>query len=657
MNMFRPPVNRLRKLICCCKVTVRPVCLQALQRCPAIQVIHCPLGCRMVGGQFLQGQLCLINLRYFSATNARHRDVNAVSGLLTGRDEAIDVAKNVQSLKELCVLVEAHGNNLDEQQITEFTQLYRQLCASTGSHLGLDDFQPFFDIVMRRAKFMDDRQLTRSLFHLTKSGVPQDTALIQTLLRQAENRINDMDVYELSILSCALDNLRTTEQVAAMLQAIALLSKNFLEETTSTSVLSSLLLSIHSRLSEKMIESFEDRIAAILHARKEPSLSRIAYIFNSFAVIGRNSDYVLDVASHFAVNSPDLDPDSWSQILNACEKLEYCNLNLLEHTVQIISNNIQDWSYADIARAFKAYAAVKFLNKPLLERVANRVVWLHHNDQSQLEDGINHLMTCAGLLAPYAELNFHPFPERYFYECLEKRALALLQSADSPRRCGHAVDLLHYCILMGNFPTELMQLVFSPRCEELLLKIRDKKLKKKRRNTLQSILRAVQISCDSDTKSKLHLDRPSKLLKTWERQPHDGKLDSKKIMQLSLKNCLQSLVDPGVHDIELDVGVFPNLVVDCRVVEKTSPVTDTNSDSSPSKSHALLLAPDSFYVTNLLEEDGEMWLLGNHVAKETQLKRLGYNVVWIPLREWVELKSMEKRLEYLSKRLGFIRNE
>ncbi|CAJ1086924.1 FAST kinase domain-containing protein 2%2C mitochondrial isoform X1 [Xyrichtys novacula] len=83
-------------------------------------------------------------------------------------------------------------------------------------------FEPLLQKVMRSAGYMRSRDLGLSLLSMLKLGVPQQSRVIQTLLRCCQETLNDFDERALSVLATCLEHLKDSPNVSSLRDGVRL---------------------------------------------------------------------------------------------------------------------------------------------------------------------------------------------------------------------------------------------------------------------------------------------------------------------------------------------------------------------------------------------------------------------------------------------------
>ncbi|XP_006811966.1 uncharacterized protein LOC102804351 [Saccoglossus kowalevskii] len=579
---------------------------------------------------------------------------SSLSNTVSAQNGVIWQINQMDSLESLVDFVHINGNKFDEEAVVsavrrmaEIVEVVRQ---DDQFNLWLMNLGPVCDLVMMHARYMTNINVTLCLYNFSKCEVPLNTPVMQTLLRQCEARMNDMDLESLTRLRVTLGKMPKTEQVDAMILATQILCKQTLNRTLSIRLLASLIEPMYNVLSPSEKREFDNRIVAIMTIRKDVKLKHVVNLFRQYGYVRHRSDVLLEKASQLIMNSDDVTAELLESVLVACERLKYYNDQLFEWSARFLQTHMEDLTINCLARVLHVYAVFGYVHKPLLRQVADHIYNLSDISPLDATGSIDSLSMCAFLLAPFAELNFRQFTEfksplsehakeefessdeeRYLCKLVEDKTEDLLLNANNTQY-GHVLDVINYLTMLNKTPSrELLQFIFDPKCQRFLMDIKDNARFNRRRNAYLNIYRSLEMNTYDDLS---HLSLETCVMQN--RKSTDGIVDTRKVLQLSLQAIIRLLYGDKLHT-EINILDYPGLIIDCKV--------DLKDSVRNNKRLALLLAPDSYYAKNLLE-DAEFWLLGNAVAMERQLNIIGYHVRWIPLREWAVLETKQDKMEY-----------
>ncbi|XP_040840482.1 FAST kinase domain-containing protein 2, mitochondrial [Ochotona curzoniae] len=233
-------------------------------------------------------------------------------------------------------------------------------------------FNQLCEQLMREARILYYDHLLFSLHALVKLGVPQNTLLVQTLLRTIQERINECDENCLSILSTLLDTLEPCKNVQALRSGLRILvdqqvwkiERIFTLQTVMKYIGQDTPVALKRKLEMKALREL-DRFS-ILNSQR---------MFEVLAAMNHRSVVLLNECSKkFLENIHGCPFKILSNILRSCRELRYYNLELFEGIAKYVATTFDIWTLKQVIFLLLLFENLGFRHVDLMNLFMKKVI-------------------------------------------------------------------------------------------------------------------------------------------------------------------------------------------------------------------------------------------------------------------------------------------
>ncbi|KAM3853764.1 FAST kinase domain-containing protein 2, mitochondrial-like isoform 1-T1 [Vipera latastei] len=155
----------------------------------------------------------------------------------------------------------------------------------TKTMLEHPQFRKLCQLVMDEAKYMYSNDLAHTLLSVVKLGVPQNTLLVQTLLRTCQERINEFNDRSVSIIANTLKGMEKCKNVEALQLGLQLLLQEKVHKISDVFVLQTIMRSIGKDVPLTLKRNLENKMLNLMGHLTVPNA------FQMFRVLGE-MDYL-----------------------------------------------------------------------------------------------------------------------------------------------------------------------------------------------------------------------------------------------------------------------------------------------------------------------------------------------------------------------------
>ncbi|NXP25349.1 FAKD2 protein, partial [Scytalopus superciliaris] len=467
----------------------------------------------------------------------------------------------------------------------------------------------------------DSRRMTRgdlvfSLHATVNLGVPQNTLLVQTLLRVCQEKLNQLDNRCVSVLATTLAGMEKDKNVSALQAGLQLLVEQRISTIRDIFILQNLMKCMGKDVPVFLKKKLEMAVLKEIDHLTFPNALRVF-----FALVAMNycSYPILNVCSKkIQENVHDAPLRQLILILEACHTLQYRNVKLFSALADYVNSTVCLWDKRQIVLFLSACETLAFQPSELLEIFAEKVT----EDPEFLN-----LKNLLIVLRVYSRLNYVPRVQKHeffdtLHSCLNK---CLPQISDT-----ELLKAVYSLCILGYLPHQALdELLQKDSRNELILS--DDLYKEQKEMMLRCVKTCMELDSSSFTK-------PAFLL--TENLSSSVSLNLRKAQETLIELLgdenmfLQNVQLPYKYHIDFEIRMDSDR-------KKVLPVnaTDDHPDSSVQRL-ALLFVPLSTFCMGTMHPQGKL------AMKKRHLNKLGYHVILIQNKKFQEM-AKEDAVEFL----------
>ncbi|XP_073074345.1 FAST kinase domain-containing protein 2, mitochondrial-like isoform X3 [Manis javanica] len=273
-------------------------------------------------------------------------------------------------------------------------------------------FSQLCEQTMREAKVMPFNQLLFSLHAVVKLGIPQNTLLVQTLLRVVQERINECDEKCLSVLSAVLEAMEPCKNVDALRIGLRILVDQQLWKIEHVFTLQVVMKCIGKDAPDILKRKLE--MKALRDLGKFSTLNS-QHMFEVLAAMNHRSILLLNECSKMVIDNIYGCPlKVLINILQSCKELRYYNLYLFKGIADYVATTFDIWKLKHVISLLILFANLGFRHTGLMDLLKKKVI-----DEP---DCLN-IKNIVPILHVYSSLN-------HFYECQARDFFVQFHSND-----------------------------------------------------------------------------------------------------------------------------------------------------------------------------------------------------------------------------------
>ncbi|XP_032549374.1 FAST kinase domain-containing protein 2, mitochondrial [Chiroxiphia lanceolata] len=467
----------------------------------------------------------------------------------------------------------------------------------------------------------DSRRMTRgdlvfSLHAVVNLGVPQNTLLVQTLLRVCQEKLNQLDNRCVSVLATTLSGMDKDKNVSALQAGLQLLVEQRISSIKDIFILQNLMKCMGKDVPVFLKKKLEMAVLKEIDHLTFPNALRV---FLALVAMNYCSYPILTACSKkIQENVHDVPFRQLILILEACHTLQYRNVKLFSALADYVNSTACLWDKRQIILFLSACEALGFQPSELMEIFAEKLT----EDPEFLN-----LKNLLIVLRVYSRLNYVPRVQKHrFFETLQSCLNKCLPQISDTELLKATYSL---CIL-GYLPHQALdELLQKDSKDELILS-----------DDLYKEQKEMMLRC---VKTCMELDSPSFMKPAFVITENSSSLVS-----LSLKKAQEALIellgDENMFRQNVQLPYKYHVDFEIRMDsegKKVLPITATDDHPDPSVQRlALLFVPLSTFCMGTTHPQGKL------AMKKRHLNKLGYHVILIQNRKFQEMTN-EDAVEFL----------
>ncbi|XP_041259618.1 FAST kinase domain-containing protein 2, mitochondrial [Onychostruthus taczanowskii] len=473
--------------------------------------------------------------------------------------------------------------------------------------------------LLREARRMTRGDLVFSLHALVSLGVPQNTLLVQTLLRVCQEKLNQLDNRCISVLATTLAGMDKDKNVSALQAGLQLLVEQRISSIRDIFILQNLMKCLGKDAPVFLKKKLE---MAVVREIDGLTFLTALRMFLTLAAMNYCSLPILNPCSKkIQENVHDVPFRQLILILEACHTLQYRNVKLFAALADYVNSTAYLWDKRQIILFLSACETLGFQPTELLDIFAEKV--------TEDPDFLN-LKNLLIVLRVYSRLNHVPRVQKHlFFETLHSCLNNCLPQI-SNRELLKAVYSLG---ILGYIPHRALdELLQKDSKDELIL---PDDLKEQNTVMLRCVKTCMELDSPSFTKPAFVLtENLSSLVSLNLRKAQEALIEL-----LGDENMFRQNVRlPYRYHIDFEIRMDSDR-------KKVLPIaaTDDHPDSHVHRL-AFLFAPVSAFCLGTTHPQGKLAMKKRHLTK------LGYHVILIQNNKFQEMKN-EDAVEFLKRKI------
>ncbi|XP_014810208.1 PREDICTED: FAST kinase domain-containing protein 2 [Calidris pugnax] len=471
----------------------------------------------------------------------------------------------------------------------------------------------------------DSRRMTRgdlvfSLHAVVNLGVPQNTLLVQTLLRVCQEKLNQLDNRCISVLATTLAELEKDKNVSALQAGLQLLVEQRIPNIRDIFILQNLMKCLGKDVPVFLKKKLEMAVLKEIDHLTFPNALRM---FLALDTMYYCSVPILNACSKkIQENVHDVSFRHLILILEACYNLQYRNVKLFSAVADYVNSAACLWDKRQMMLFLSAFETLGFQPSELMDIFAEKVT----EDPEFLN-----LKNLLIVLRVYSRLNYIPRDQKHlFFETLHNCLNKYLPQISNTELLKAVYSL---CIL-GYLPHRALdELLQKDSRDELFLS--DDLYKEQKEVMLRSVKACVELDSPSFTKPAFVLtESSSSLISLNLRKAREALIEL-----LGDENMFQQNVQlPYKYHIDFEIRMDSDR-------KKVLPIsaTDDHADSSVQRL-AFLFVPLSAFCLGTTHPQGKL------AVKKRHLNKLGYHVILVLNKKFQEMTN-EDAVEFLKEKI------
>ncbi|XP_076580324.1 FAST kinase domain-containing protein 2, mitochondrial isoform X2 [Chaetodon auriga] len=479
-------------------------------------------------------------------------------------------------------------------------------------------FHTLLQKAMNNLGHLHIRDMVFSLFGMVKLSVPQHSRVVQTFLRACQEKLNDFDEKDLSILASCLEHMEGSPNVDALKKSMGLVVEARLPTIKGVVALQTMMRLLGKDAPLDLKRKLEGKALSMVD---EFTLPNSQYMISTMATMGFNSKPLLEVCTKIIKENLHGVPfNRMLAVLKSYGELHYRDFDLLTDISEYITSSLDIWTNKQ---------NLAFCPTTLMEAFAEKVI--SHPEALTLKD-----LLCV--LSVYSSLNYDLQQQR------QQFLDSLSQALDSYLPTMSEFELLktvYGLCLLGHFP--------SAPLEELLRSSRLEQFKATEPSFLHNQERMFQTVNLCLSLDRPPLPQPLTVPKFVLGDPITSSPPPNPWLLHSLRSVLQDQADTTLQELEvvesfylIDGVITKPLPNQTSVTEASSHAEEASSPAESSQRIAVICAPHPFCY-------GTSNPLGPVAVQVRHLKILGYDHVLV----------MDQRMQFMpeTKRTEFLRRQ
>nr|XP_047903121.1 FAST kinase domain-containing protein 2, mitochondrial [Anser cygnoides] len=467
----------------------------------------------------------------------------------------------------------------------------------------------------------DSRRMTRadlvfSLHAVVNLGVPQNTLLVQTLLRVCQEKLNQLDNRCISVLATTLAGLDKDKNVSALQAGLQLLAEQRIPSIGDIFILQNLMKCMGKDAPVFLKKKLE---MAVLKEIDHLTYLNARRVFLGLVAMNYCSIPILNACSK-KIQENIHDARFWHLILilEACHNLQYRNVKLFSTVADYVNSIVCILDKKQIILFLSAFEILGFQPSELMGVFAEKVT-----ADSEFLD----LKSLLIVLRVYSRLNYLPKGQHHlFFETLQSCLNKYLPQISNTELLKAVYSL---CIL-GHLPHRALDQLLQKESYEGLLPSGDL-YKEKKEMMLRCVKTCMELDSPSFTKPAfVPTENFSSLVSLNLRKAREALLEL-----LGDENMFRQNVQlPYKYHIDFEIRMDSDR-------KKVLPVTATDNHADTSVQRlAFLFVPVSAFCLGTTHPQGKL------AMKKRHLNKLGYHVILVLNKKFQEMTN-EDAVEFL----------
>ncbi|NWX11580.1 FAKD2 protein, partial [Aegotheles bennettii] len=467
----------------------------------------------------------------------------------------------------------------------------------------------------------DSRRMTRgdlvfSLHAVVNLGIPQNTRLVQTLVRVCQEKLNQLDNRCVSVLATTLSGLEKDKNVSALQAGLQLLVEQRIPSIRDIFILQNLMRCMGKDAPVFLKKKLEMAVLKEIDHLTFPNALRVflaldAMNYCSFPILNACSKKIQE-------NVHDVPFRQFILILEACYNLQYRNVKLFSVLADYANSTAYLWDKRQIILFLSAFDTLGFQPSELMGIFAERLT--EDPEFFKFKDLLI-------VLRVYSRLNYVPRGQKHlFFETLNSCLNKYLPQISSTELLKAVYSL---CIL-GYLPHRALdELLQRDTRNELLLS--DDLYKEQKEMMLRCVKTCMELDSPSFTKPSFVLtENFSSSVSLNLRKAREALVEL-----LGDENMFRENVQlPYKYHIDFEIRMDS----DRKKVLPTA-TADDHADSSVQRL-AFLFVPLSAFCVGTTHPQGKL------AMKKRHLNKLGYDVILVPNKKFQEMTN-EDAIKFL----------
>ncbi|NXN07597.1 FAKD2 protein, partial [Indicator maculatus] len=472
----------------------------------------------------------------------------------------------------------------------------------------------------------NSRRLTRgdlvfSLHAVVSLGVPQNTLLVQTLVRVCQEKLNQLDNRCLSVLATTLSGMDKDKNVSALQAGLQLLVEQRIPSVRDIFILQNLMKCMGKDAPVFLKKKLEMAVLKEINHLTFPNALRV---FLALVAMNYRSIPILNACSKkIQENVHDASFRQLILILECCNTLQYRNAKLFSALADYVNSTACLWDKRQITLFLSAFETLGFQPRELMESFAEKVT----------EDPeFFNLKNLSIILRVYSRLNYVPRGQKHlFFETLDSCLNKYLPQITSTELLKAVYSL---CIL-GYLPHRALDELLQKDSKGELILLEVDIFYDTYKEQKEAMLRCV--------KTCMELDSPSFTKHSFVLTENFSSSVSFNLTKAQ-KALIELLGDEDMFRENVQLPYKYHIDFEIRMDsdrKKVLPVaaTDVHADSSVQRL-AFLFVPMSAFCVGTTHPQGKLAMKMRH------LNKLGYHVILVPNKKFQEMTN-ENAVEFL----------
>ncbi|NXL33093.1 FAKD2 protein, partial [Glaucidium brasilianum] len=473
--------------------------------------------------------------------------------------------------------------------------------------------------LLRDARRMSRGDLVFNLHAVVNLGVPQNTILVQTLVRVCQEKLNQLDNRCLSVLATTLSGLDKDKNVSALQAGLQLLVEQRIPSIRDIFILQNLMKCMGKDAPLFLKKKLEMAVLKEIDHLTFPNALRMV-----LALVAMNycSVPILNACSKKIQENVHGAPfRRLIVILESCYSLQYRNVELFSALADYVNSTACLWDKRQIMLILSAFETLGFQPSELMDIFAKKVT----EDPEFLN-----LKNLLVVLRVYSRLNYVPRDQKHlFFETLHSCLNNYLPQISNTE----LLKAVYSLSILGYLPHRAIDELLQKDSRNELLS--DDLYNEQKEIMLHCVKACMELDSPSFTKPEFVLTESFSSLVS----PTLRKAQEALIELLGDENMFQQNVQlPHKYHIDFEIRMDSDR-------KKVLPIAaaDEAADSSVQRL-AFLFVPLSAFCLGTMHPQGKL------AMKKRHLNKLGYHVILVPNKKFQEMTN-EDAVQFLRRKI------